>query len=102
MSYRYAILRKGVAAVNARWGVSMGRAEPEPVDGVVVPGSRMAPLVGVIIGPVASGLAIMALGIWWTTGVGAPGAGILACAAGAFLGLGVMAWSVRELCAPMR
>ena len=75
---------------------------PEPVEEVVVPGSRLTPLLVLILGPVTAALACMALAIWWTSGVATSITMLLACAGGVVLGLGVTAWSVRELCQPLR
>jgi hypothetical protein len=74
----------------------------EPIEGQVIPGSRVMALVSLAVGPIATGLAGMGLVIWWSTGVGAPGSAVLACAGGVVLGLVVTAWAVRELCLPTR
>jgi hypothetical protein len=75
---------------------------PEPVEEVVVPGSRLTPLLVLTLGPVTAALSCMALAIWWTSGVATSITMLLACAGGVVLGLGVTAWSVRELCLPLR
>jgi hypothetical protein len=74
----------------------------EPIDGKIVPGARLTPLVGLAIAPLATVLAGGALIVWWLTGVAAPDNAILACGGGVILGLIVAVWAVRELCLPLR
>jgi hypothetical protein len=76
-------------------------AHLEPIEGVVIPGSRLTALVGLAVAPVATALAAVGLVLWWTTKVGAPGNAIVACAAGVVIGLVITVWALRELVSPM-